>query len=121
MLSDFSQFALVYLVHRVFVFIGNFIHHWYIDGSRFFFTTAQSIFLQVERTFAVSTTLGHFFEPLYQDYSIVGIIIGPLFRLGRVLTGIVVYILLGVPYLCLYLVWIGAPIGLFFYIFIPHP
>ena len=47
-----------------------------------------------DQSFAVAITLRHFFEPLYKDYSIVGRVLGIVFRSARVVIGGVCYLFL---------------------------
>lgn len=107
-----------YLTHRLWYRVRIFFHHWYVDGSYFFGRLWMTIFLSLERTFALRITLTHFFEPLYQDYSIVGQIIGPIFRLGRVVTAGLLYSILGIFFLSLYLFWLAIPVVLLLQAFI---
>ena len=70
------DFAPIYLAQRFFYRIGEFFHHWYVDGSRAIgrkFMLALSI---ADQSFAIKVTLHHFFEPLYKDYSVIGRILG---------------------------------------------
>lgn len=107
-----------YLIHRLWYRIRIFFHHWYIDGTYFFGHLWLAVFFSLERFFALRITLAHFFEPLYQDYSIVGQIIGPIFRLGRVVTGLVVYFFIASFFLFFYILWLTIPIVLLLQAFV---
>lgn len=107
---SFLPLSLSYLMRRLWYRIAIFFHHWYVDGSYFFARHSLSLFLNLERTLAFRITATHLFEPLYQDYSIVGQIIGPIFRLVRLILGSIIYITLGVIALCLYIAWLAIPI-----------
>lgn len=65
-------------------------------------------------------TLKHLFEPLYKDYTIMGRILGPIFRLGRVLVGLVIYIVAGAIFLIFYLFWLLLPLALLAAVFNPE-
>jgi len=104
------NFALVYLVQRFFYRLFDFFHHWYVDGSRSSFHYFLSVLEVVDRTLAVRITLRHFFEPLYRDYTIIGRILGVIFRSGRLLVGGVIYGLLTIIFLAIYLAWLLIPL-----------
>ena len=106
------DFALTYLPRRAVERLWDFFHHWYIDGSRYLLHSFFSLLESLDQTFAVRVTLEHFFEPLYKDYSIVGRILGPIFRSVRVTIGSVVYLFLAAIFFCTYLVWLAIPIVL---------
>ena len=112
-----DDFALGYLFHRFFYRIADFFRHWYIDGSRIiahvFITTLEDL----DRSFAVKITLVHFFEPLYKDYSIVGRVLGFIFRSIRVAIGAIVYVFITGCFIVAYLAWISIPPLLLFYAF----
>ena len=69
-----------------------------------------------DQTFAIRITLRHFFEPLYKDYSIIGRILGVIFRTGRVIVGGVVYLLITIMFAVVYLVWLAIPAALLWYV-----
>lgn len=110
------DFAPIYLAQRFFYRIGEFFHHWYVDGSRAIgrkFMLALSI---ADQSFAIKVTLHHFFEPLYKDYSAIGRIMGVVFRTGRILLGGIVYVLIAAFFAAVYVVWLAIPIAILWYI-----
>ena len=107
---SFLPLSLSYLTRRLWYRIAIFFHHWYVDGSYFFARHSLHLFLNLERTIAFRITAAHLFEPLYQDYSIVGQIIGPIFRLVRLIFGGIIYIILGLIALSLYIAWLAIPV-----------
>lgn len=68
-----------------------------------------------DRSFAVGVTLRHFFEPLYKDYSIVGRILGIVFRSARVAIGGVCYLFLALVFALAYVIWLAIPAVIIFY------
>jgi hypothetical protein len=104
-----GDFAPGYLLYRFFYRVFDFFRHWYVGGSRviahYFITTLE----RIDRSLAIKITLTHFFEPLYKDYSIVGRIMGVVFRTIRVAIGAVVYTLVAIVFLIGYAVWIFIP------------
>lgn len=107
--SGLVNFTLGYLVYRFFFRITAFLHHWYIDGSRTFLRAWLTFLTNLESTLALRITLFHLSEPLYKDYSLVGRIIGPIFRLFRVVLGLVLYAAVSLIFMLVYLFWILLP------------
>jgi hypothetical protein len=101
-----DDFALGYLIHRFFYRIFDFFRHWYMGGSRIIAHTFISTLENMDRSFAVKITLQHFFEPLYKDYSVIGRILGVVFRSFRIVFGAVVYVAITVFFAVAYVVWI---------------
>lgn len=87
----------------------DFFHHWYVDGSRVLVHKFVSILEEVDKSMAIRLTLKYFFQPLYKDYTIVGRILGVVFRSGRILIGSVFYLFIGVVFLAIYLIWLLIP------------
>lgn len=103
-----------YLIKRFIFRIGDFFHHWYVDASRWFFHACVSSLEHFDRTLAIRVTISHLFEPLYKDYTIMGRILGFIFRSGRIVIGSIFYIFLLLIYAVLYLAWLLVPV---FFIF----
>jgi len=112
------DFSLIYIANRVLYRIGDFFHHWYIDGSRRFIHAFISKLEELDKAFAFRVTIKHFFEPLYKDYSIVGRILGIVFRLGRIAVGGVTYAFISVVFLAAYIAWLLIPVAIVVYAFI---
>ena len=100
------NFAPVYLVVRFFILIGDFLHHWYIDGSRRLADFFVSSFEKLDQTLAIRITIKYFFQPLYKDFTILGRILGVIFRTGRILIGLTVYFVVASFFLVIYLVYV---------------
>lgn len=108
------NFSLAYLANRFFCRLFDFFHHWYADGSRVFFNYFISRLERMDQTFAVRVTLRYFFQPLYKDYTIVGRILGVVFRSARLLIGAAVYLAAALVFAACYLIWLSVPILLIF-------
>ncbi len=108
-------FAPLYVLHRLFYRIIQFFHHWYVDGSRLFAHAFIGMLESVDQTIAFRVTALHFFEPLYKDYSIIGRILGVIFRSGRLALGAVVYLFLIGCSALIYVAWAAIPIAAIFY------
>ncbi len=100
------NFAPVYLVVRFFILIGDFLHHWYIDGSRRLADFFVSSFEKLDQTLAIRITIKYFFQPLYKDFTILGRILGVIFRSGRILIGLVIYLVVAGVFLAVYLAYV---------------
>ncbi|MDO8664914.1 MAG: hypothetical protein Q7K44_05250 [Candidatus Liptonbacteria bacterium] len=109
------NFALVYLAHRAIYRFLNFFHHWYADGSRNFAHSYISFLEKLDQTFAVRVTFRYLFQPLYKDFSIIGRILGIIFRSGRILIALVFYSIFTLLFLIVYLVWLLLPPFLILY------
>lgn len=107
-------FAPAYIIERFFYRIGQFFHHWYIDGTRVIADRGMMTLAAADHSFAVKITWRHFFEPLYKDYSIIGRILGILFRTGRILIGIMVYVFIVFLFGVILFAWYGIPAALLF-------
>ncbi len=68
-----------------------------------------------DRSFALAITLRHFFEPLYKDYSIIGRILGIVFRSARIVIGGVFYLVLAFVFAIVYLIWLAIPAVILIY------
>lgn len=104
------NFSLVYLINRFFFRIYAFLQHWYINGTKWIFHYWLSILESLDYSFAVKTNLRHFFEPMYKDYSIIGRILGIMFRSLRILIGGLIYLIISFLFLGLILIWFLIPI-----------
>lgn len=110
------DFAPIYLIVRLARGIGVFFVHWYQNGTAYFVHAWRAIVLGLEQSLALKETIAHITQPLYSDYSMVGRIVGPVFRLIRAAIAIVLYIAISVGVGLLYLVWIAIPAAILFVI-----
>ena len=69
-----------------------------------------------DQSFAIKVTARHFFEPLYKDYSIVGRIMGVIFRTGRIVLGGILYVLITIVFAIVYIIWLAIPAGILWYV-----
>lgn len=109
------NFSLVYILNRFFFRLGDFFHHWYVDGARYLFHYFFVSLEKIDRRLAFRVTLAHIFEPLYKDYTIIGHIVGFIFRFVRVLIGLVFYAGFAAIFLAVYLFWLILPFAIFAY------
>jgi hypothetical protein len=110
------DFSVVYLARRFIYRFVDFFHHWYVDGSYAIGRHFMSTLTAADESFAVAITLRHFFEPLYKDYSVIGRILGIVFRSVRVVIGGVCYLILAAVFVLVYLIWLAIPAIIIFYV-----
>lgn len=109
------DFAPVYLLWRFVYRIFEFFHHWYVDGSRLFAHKYISVLERADEIFAVKITLRYFFHPLYKDYTVIGRILGVIFRTLRIAAGLVAYILISAIFIVVYVAWVAIPFLILIY------
>lgn len=110
-----DEFALGYLIHRFFYRIFDFFHHWYVDGSRTIAHRFVSTLEEIDKSFAIVITLRFLFQPLYKDYTVIGRILGVIFRTGRIVIGACVYLFVIALFLAFYIAWVLIPAALIFF------
>jgi len=87
----------------------GFFYIWYVQSSKSFWTKEISFLKQVERDIGIKINLRLIAEPIYGDYSYLGRVIGPLFRLVRVLVGLLIVGTSFVLIILAYIVWVILP------------
>ncbi len=97
------------VLSSIFQSIVNFFVRWYGIQSQFFWSKVFEFFSQLDRTFGIVVNGRLLFHPLYGDYSPVGRIIGPIFRLGRIVLGAMTYAVLFALAFTAWLVWLAIP------------
>ncbi len=105
-----------YLAVRFVYRIGDFFHHWYVDGSRAILRKFVQVAHDLEQTFALRVTLMHFSEPLYKDYTTMGRILGVIFRTGRIIVAGFTYLVLAIFGAMAYVAWLAIPALIAFFI-----
>ena len=83
--------ALSYLFGRFFYRIWLFLSDWYIGSFRLIWRKTIDLLESLDRTLAVWITFKNLFQPLYQDRTFTGRILGFLFRSLRVLIALALY------------------------------
>lgn len=89
--------------------IYDFLYFWYIRGSKDFLRGEMNAIKGVERDIGILINLKLVFQPIYGDYSILGKLIGPILRLGRVFLGFMLVVFLSIIIVALYLLWLLLP------------
>ncbi len=106
--------AIPYLLQQFFYRMWQFLERWYIGSFKRISRWAVGFLEFLDKTIALKVTLRHFGEPLFQDYSIIGYIMGFVFRSFRILIGFIAYSLIILFFAGLYFLWAAIP----FYILI---
>ncbi|MEW5805427.1 MAG: hypothetical protein AB1721_01735 [Patescibacteria group bacterium] len=105
---------LEFIFRKIFQEIIGFFRGWYIGGTARFWSLALSFLAVLDQQFAVVINLKLINKPLYGDYSAVGRVIGPIFRLFRILLGSTIYLLIFILALLIWLVWVLVlPVAVF--------
>ena len=112
------NFALVYIVWRVLYRIKEFFHHWYVHSFNVYGHAVIGFLERLDRVFAFAITIKYFGKPLYQDRTVVGYILGFVFRSGRIIIGAVVYFFVIVTAVVVYLVWCAVHVYVIWRIFV---
>ncbi len=89
--------------------IVNFLYVWYVKSSRDFWHKEIGFIKGIENDIGVLINLKLLFKPIFGDYSYMGRIIGPIFRLGRVFVGFLIMLISLVVVITVYLLWIILP------------
>lgn len=116
-MEAFRPQVFVYLFERFFFRAFEFIRQWYVGSA---VAITHVLFRQLkslDRFFALKITLLHFFHPLFGDRSILGRVLGIIFRSVRVFLASIVYLVLFLFALGAYLLWVAIPLFALFQIF----
>ncbi|MBI2035233.1 MAG: hypothetical protein HYT12_00945 [Candidatus Liptonbacteria bacterium] len=100
-----TRYAFIYIANSFFYSIFEFFFHWYVNGFWLGSGWLIDLLERLDRFFAFRVTLRHFGEPLFQDRTIVGYILGFIFRSGRLLIGAIAYFFIFILAIMLYLGW----------------
>jgi hypothetical protein len=90
--------------------IYNFLNFWYIKSSKDFWKREMLFIKGVENDVGILINLKLITQPIFGDYTYMGKIIGPIFRLGRVIFGSVLIFLSFVSIVVSYILWLIFPI-----------
>jgi|SRR3989338_1170616 len=101
--------APVYLISHFFFHIFEFLRHWYLNSFIVIGRWLMNNLEWLDRMLALRVTLRHFFEPLYGDYTIVGRLLGFIFRTIRITLALCMYPVLIAAAIAAYLIWIIIP------------
>ena len=109
--------SVIYLFQRFFYRLAEFLRHWYWDSGYWITRQAINILERLDRFFALRINFRLLFKPLYQDYTIVGRVLGFVLRSIRVAAASVIYFLVIVIATTVYFFWALIPVLIFFNVF----
>jgi len=99
-----------YFISRFFYRLAEFFRHWYFGSFKIYSHFIISLLEKFDRGLAFKITLKYIFQPLYQDRTTIGYILGFFFRSGRLIVGGIVYAVIIIIALFFYLIWLMVPI-----------
>ncbi len=108
--GEVERFAIGYLVGRFLYRIFAFVRNWYLGGFLVIGRHTLALLESLDQTFAFKLTLRHFFQPLYQDHTVLGHTLGLFFRTSRLVGGGIIYFFVIFLAVVLYCAWAAAPI-----------
>jgi len=104
------SYPLVYLINRFRYRLVEFLKHWYVNAFLIISHRTVSFLERLDRTLALKITFRNFFRPLYQDYTLLGYLLGFFFRFWRILFASLVYLVVIIVALFIYAGWAAMPV-----------
>jgi len=102
--------SVIYILNRHLFRIYYFLYHWYVRGFRKASNWAINYLEKLDYKFALRINLKNIFQPLFQDYSIVGHVLGLVSRSIRIVIASIIYAVFIIFCLALFLVWAVIPV-----------
>ena len=99
-----------YLFRNLFLTIFLFFKHWYVDGFNSVFGRALGTVRGLEKGLALRINFRFLFKPLYQEYNIYGYVMGFLFRVLRIIAGLLGYLFIMAVAVLVYVIWAAVPV-----------
>ena len=100
---------LIFVLNRFVFRISEFIRRWYLESAKIYSHFIISLLENLDKTFALKITWRHFTEPLYQDRTVVGYVLGFIFRFFRLLVGAIIYGVLIFLAVIIFICWALLP------------
>ncbi|MDO8601644.1 MAG: hypothetical protein Q7R62_00720 [bacterium] len=107
--------VITYLLGRTVYRIKLFFSDWYIGGFRFVSRRTIDLLESLDRTWALAITFKNIFQPLYQDHTFTGRILGFIFRSIRIVIGIGLYVLIIVAAVIIYAIIAITPLYILYW------
>lgn len=112
-----SMNSIAYLGKSFIDHILGFLRNWYVGSTRTYWYFVMNRLEALDKTLAWKITLKNLFSPLYKDYSLIGYVLGFIFRLGRLILGSIIYAVIISIAVALHLFWLFLPLSLIYMIF----
>lgn len=113
--------SVVYILNRYLFRIYYFLYHWYARGFRKIANWAINFLEKLDYKFALRINLKNIFQPLFQDYSIMGHALGFISRSIRIIVASIIYALFIIFCIALYLAWAAIPVFTIYQIIVNFP
>lgn len=101
--------AFIYLGERFLYRIVEFLRHWYVKSGKIYSNFVLNKLTQIDEVLALRITWNHLLEPLFKDYSIIGRILGFIFRTIRLIVAGIIYIFIFAIAIFAYFLWLLIP------------
>lgn len=98
----------IYFINHFFCLFTEFLRHWYFDSFKIYSHFIISLLEKFDRKLAFKITLKHLFQPLFQDQTLIGYTLGFFFRIGRLISGGFLYLLIIFLAVVIYLIWLAV-------------
>ena len=112
------EISAVYLLNRLGYRIVEVFRHWYLNGFLKISHWSLNFLERLDRLFALRVTIKHWFQPLYQDYSVIGYVWGFIFRTLRIVSGLAAYGFFIAVFAGIFTAWSAVPIYVLYQIII---
>ena len=100
----------VYLIKTLYFRVVMFFRRWYVNGFFVVYDMVQSLFGRLERKFALRANAHFLFKPLYQEYNVIGYVIGFVYRAFTLLFGGLLYASIALGGVAVFGMWAAIPI-----------
>ena len=118
---DYLGVSVIYILNRFFFWVYYFGYHWYIRGFRKFFNWVVSRLEKRDYKLALRINLQNIFQPLYQDYSFLGYVLGFFLRSIRITIASFFYLVFLLFCGFIFLIWMAIPLFCIYKIIINFP
>jgi hypothetical protein len=106
--------VIIYLAKTLYFRVLMFFKRWYVSTFFKVYWNALRMIDYFERKIAVRANAHFLFKPLYQEYNIVGYVLGFVFRFFRIGSGYFLYFLIILFSFIFYVCWALLPIFLIY-------
>jgi hypothetical protein len=104
-----------YLVGRALYRVKLFLADWFLGGFRIVSRMTVNMLESLDRRWAVLITFRNIFQPLYQDHTFTGRILGFIFRTIRIAIGLALYVIVFVGGVIAYILWATIPLYILYW------
>lgn len=105
-----TNIAGIYLLSHLGRRILDFFRHWYLDGFLLAVDLTLNFLERLDRYFALRITVKNWLQPLYQDYTVIGYVMGFILRTLRIGVGTIIYAAVTVLAVAAFLIWAVIPL-----------